>query len=255
MYALAQAGLALQAVSVSALGNPLATVSAASYLGPEVAPDSIVSGFGSDLALATEAATTTPLPTTLSNTSIRVTDSQGAERLAGLFFSSSGQFNFYIPSGTALGPAVLTLFSGEQVVATGRVIVRNVHPGLFSAAATGAGVAAALSLHVAADGTRTQAAVFDPATLASTPISLGAEGDEVYLLLFGTGIRGHTVEVTATVGGLDVPVLAAVAQGQFVGLDQVNIGPLPRSLAGRGDVDIILTVDGEVTNTVTVRIQ
>ena len=50
-------------------------------------------------------------------------------------------------------------------------------------------------------------------------------------------------------------MLGAVPQGQFVGLDQVNLGPLPRSLTGRGEVDIVLTVDGKVANTVTVTIQ
>ena len=34
-----------------------------------------------------------------------------------------------------------------------------------------------------------------------------------------------------------------VAQGQFDGLDQLNLGPLPRSLAGRGEVEVVVTVD------------
>ena len=76
-----------------------------------------------------------------------------------------------------------------------------------------------------------------------------------FLLLFGTGIRGFRSEVTATVGGEEVPVLGAVPQGEFVGLDQVNLGPLPRSLLGRGEVEIILTVDGKTANTVTLNIR
>jgi uncharacterized protein (TIGR03437 family) len=46
-------------------------------------------------------------------------------------------------------------------------------------------------------------------------------------------------------------VLYAGAQGGFVGLDQVNVR-LQRSLAGRGDTDIILTVDDKRANTVKV---
>jgi uncharacterized protein (TIGR03437 family) len=42
----------------------------------------------------------------------------------------------------------------------------------------------------------------------------------------------------------------AGAQGGFAGLDQLNIGPLPRSLAGRGNVMMTLTVDGVAANTV-----
>jgi hypothetical protein len=40
-----------------------------------------------------------------------------------------------------------------------------------------------------------------------------------------------------------------------VGEDQVNIGPLPQALAGKGTVNIILTADGQQANIVTVNIQ
>jgi uncharacterized protein (TIGR03437 family) len=50
-------------------------------------------------------------------------------------------------------------------------------------------------------------------------------------------------------------VLFAGPQGTLVGLDQVNIGPLPRSLKSQGDVNIGLSVDGKTANTVTLRIQ
>jgi hypothetical protein len=35
----------------------------------------------------------------------------------------------------------------------------------------------------------------------------------------------------------------------------VNIGPLPRSLAGAGNVNIVVTADGVAANTVNVTIQ
>ncbi|MBL8168727.1 MAG: hypothetical protein JNJ50_11265, partial [Acidobacteria bacterium] len=40
----------------------------------------------------------------------------------------------------------------------------------------------------------------------------------------------------------------------FVGLDQINV-PLPRSLAGRGEVDVVMTVDGVAANTIRIRIK
>ena len=52
--------------------------------------------------------------------------------------------------------------------------------------------------------------------------------------------------------GLSVPVLFAGAQGTFAGEDQVNIGPLPRSLAGQGNVNLILAADGQAANVVNV---
>jgi len=50
---------------------------------------------------------------------------------------------------------------------------------------------------------------------------------------------------------VDLPVLYAGAQGTLAGLDQVN-AQLPQSLAGRGEVDVMLTVDGKPANTVRV---
>ena len=74
-----------------------------------------------------------------------------------------------------------------------------------------------------------------------------ASTEQVYLELYGTGIR-HAKSVTVTVGGADVPVLYAGAAPGFAGEDQVNIGPLPQSLAGQGSVNILLTADGQAAN-------
>jgi len=51
-----------------------------------------------------------------------------------------------------------------------------------------------------------------------------------------------------------VPVVFAGPQGQFTGLDQINV-QLPASLAGKGEVDVVLTVDGVVANTVRANLQ
>jgi uncharacterized protein (TIGR03437 family) len=58
----------------------------------------------------------------------------------------------------------------------------------------------------------------------------------------------------ATVNGTFVPVAFFGAQSTNPGLDQVNLRPLPTSLADAGQVNIV-TVDGQVANTVTAVIQ
>ena len=65
---------------------------------------------------------------------------------------------------------------------------------------------------------------------ATKPIDLST-GDKLYLELYGTGFRGKTASqaVVARIGGVGTPVLFAGAQGQFEGLDQINVGPLLRS--------------------------
>jgi|SRR5687767_13706290 len=86
--------------------------------------------------------------------------------------------------------------------------------------------------------------------------TLGAPSDIVVITLFGTGLRKNTdlTKVRATIGGADAPVLFAGAQGQFAGLDQVNL-QIPGSLRGRGEVTIALTIDGQTANTSTINVR
>jgi uncharacterized protein (TIGR03437 family) len=233
--------------------------SAASYVpGGALAAESIAAGFGQGLATATQNAGATPLPTTLGDVSVSVTDSAGIDRPAPLFFVSAAQINFEVPAGTATGPATVRVLQQNQVVARGQVNIDAVAPGLFTANADGKGVAAALALRVAPDGGQTALEVFHAVQggYVATPLDLGAATDQVILELFGTGIRGRPAltAVTAKIGGQDAEVLYAGPQGGFAGLDQVNVR-LPRSLAGRGAVDVVLTVDGKMANAVTVNIR
>jgi uncharacterized protein (TIGR03437 family) len=137
--------------------------------------------------------------------------------------------------------------------------IAAVAPGLFAANANGMGVAAAVVLRRNAAGQDTfePVARLEGTSLVAVPIDLGPATDQVFLILYGTGIRGHSAlsMVTAQVGGVDVPVLFAGDQGTFAGLDQVNLGPLPRSLVGRGDVVVMLTVDGKAANNILVSIR
>ena len=241
----------------------LSSVSAASLAQKFVAPESIVSGFGVNLANATEAANSLPLPTMLAGVSVAVTDSQGSQRPAPLFFISPEQINYQIPPGTSLGEGIVSVHRGinpfiSEILASGNVQVARVAPALFTANLDGRGVAAALVLRVQSGGSQVfeQVAQFDPVQdrFVSAPIDLGPESDQVFLILFGTGIRFRGSQaVTATVGGETAEVLFAGAQPEFIGVDQINLR-LPRSLAGRGDVDIVVTVDGETANTVRINV-
>jgi uncharacterized protein (TIGR03437 family) len=89
----------------------------------------------------------------------------------------------------------------------------------------------------------------------ATPIQLNANAT-VYLILYGTGIRNRSslANVTANIGGTNVPVFYAGPQPSFAGLDQVNLS-LPLSLSGSGEVNIVFTVDGQTANVVTINIQ
>jgi uncharacterized protein (TIGR03437 family) len=238
--------------------STLSSVSAASLAMGLVAPESIVSGFGAGLA-ATEDSATNSLPTTLAGASVLIQDSTGSERLAPLFYVSPRQINYLIPAGTAPGEATVSVLRNGVTAATGKAQVAEVAPALFAANSDGQGAAAALVLRTKPDGSSAfePAARFDQASdkFVSEPIDLGPETDEVFLVLFGTGIRFRgAAEVTATLGGVSADVTFAGPQGEFTGVDQVNVR-LPRSLAGRGELDVLVKVGAQPCNTVRVSIE
>jgi uncharacterized protein (TIGR03437 family) len=164
--------------------------------------------------------------------------------------------NFLAPASVGNGPAQVTITSSSGSVATGSVTISSVAPAVF--AAGDSTVAAAQAVRVSQNGTQTPVNVVECGTSSCTasPVDLGAATDSVFLTLFGTGLRKNSglANIHALVGGIDSPVAFAGAQGQFVGLDQVNV-ILPQALRGRGSVPIVLTIDGQTTNTVTINVR
>jgi hypothetical protein len=78
----------------------VSAVNNASYTTGVVAPQEIVSLFGSGIASGTASATG-PLPNSLAGTSIQIADSAGNSKPAALFAVAPGQANILIPSGLA----------------------------------------------------------------------------------------------------------------------------------------------------------
>jgi len=243
-----------------ALSN-LASVSAASFAptGP-LAANSIVAGFGINLATNTAGASSLPLPTLLGGAEVRVRDAGGAERPSGMFFASSGQLNYLIPAGTANGVATIIVRREGVDTAQGTATIDTLAPGLFTANSSGQGVAAAVILRrrgtvdtfeLVAQLNQTSGR-FEPILL-----DLGPEGDQVFLLAFGTGFRNVNAQTTATatIGGTSAPVIFVGAAGAGEGLDQANI-TIPRSLIGRNmALDVIFTVGGKTANTVQIGVK
>jgi uncharacterized protein (TIGR03437 family) len=226
--------------------------------GSAVAPDSLASLYGSNLASGQAQATQQPLPTNLGGVTLSVTDSAGMQRSAGLIFVSPGQINFVVPAGTAAGTGTFTVSnsSGTQMF-TGTV--QSVAPALFSMNGAGNGVAAATAIITQAGNPQSQAPVpvfqCTGSTCTSVPIALGVD-TPVYVTFYGTGIRNLSSLANASVSihGVSVPVLYAGPTPGFAGLDQVNVA-LTLNLRGSGESNVQLTVDGQVSNVVTINIQ
>jgi uncharacterized protein (TIGR03437 family) len=228
---------------------------AAGYLAGTVAPDSWASVFGthSDLAEKLLVASSTPLPTTLGGVKVDVTDSTGATVAAQIYFVSPDQVNFIVPAATAVGTAIVKVTTWKGGSYSIGVDIQAAAPGVFTANSTGKGVPAANAVRIAGGAQTTESIFTCTTTCTATPIDLGPETDDVILLLYGTGIRGAKA-VTATIGGTKADVLGFAAQGQYAALDQVNVR-IPRALAGKGDVNIVLNVDGVRANVATINVK
>ena len=252
-------GAVYRIVNPNATATAATSVSAANFRSP-LARESISAVFGTDLAVVTQPNGGGTLPTNLGGTQINVTDSAGTSRAASLFFVSPTQANYLIPAGTAAGTATVTIINWNGALSRGTVQINPVAPGLFTANSSGRGVPAAVAERILANGSRSTVpvAAFDQTQnqFVPVPIDLGTAADQVFLAAFGTGFRFRSAltAVTATIGGTPAEVSFAGAQGDFVGLDQANIR-IPFSLAGRGEVDVVLTVDGAQANTVRINIK
>ena len=222
----------------------VATVSAANYVA-NVAPDSIVALFGSNLANSTYFAPSIPLPTTLGGTTVSVNGIQ-----ASLLYVSPTQINYILPSSVGEGTATVEVKVGGTLVGKGTATVVNVAPALFTITSDGKGVPAGYS-------------TFDNITLkalnnpdgTTRPLDAGTTLKPDYVVLFGTGFRKRSSlnNVQVFVGGVLAPIDYAGSQNGFVGLDQLNI-KVPPTTRGSGETNLIFVVDGKQANTVRVNI-
>lgn len=250
-FTVSQAGLAV-------------SVSAASLTPGTLAPESIVAAFGAGMANTTQIAGGNQLPTNLVGTVLKVRDNQGIERASPLFFVSPNQINYQLPEGTEVGPASVTIYNGEEKVFNCVIQVSSVAPGFFTANGNGTGVAVGQALRFR-QGKLVQSESLSMLDLSQNSIvarpidlgpNIGADSDQVYLVLYGTGFRYRRSldAVKAKLGGVDAQVSFVGAQGGYAGLDQVNI-LIPRELAGRGEIDLVLTVDNQHANVVRIHIK
>jgi hypothetical protein len=89
--------------------------------------------------------------------------------------------------------------------------------------------------------------------LSAAPVDLLASSDKTMLRFYASGVQ-EASEVHVQIAGQDVPVRYFGASGYFPGLDEVIV-EVPRSLAGRGQVEVALAADGQTASPVNVHIQ
>ncbi len=216
--------------------NPGGVVNGASFAtgpgggGAPVAPGSIVSLFGRNMAGATASAGSLPLPRRLAGTSVRV---NGAP--VPLFYISPTQINSLLPENTPAGRSLVRL----QVENAGRlgaemiVTVAPAAPGIFTLSADGRGTAAALHSS-------------DASLITSAHPARAGEVVQLYL----SGLNGAAP--TVTLGGNSAEVLFAGPAPGFVGLSQINLR-VPAGL--RGSAELQVTAGGATSNIVSLPLE
>jgi uncharacterized protein (TIGR03437 family) len=239
---------------LNAQSPSITVVSAASYQ-TTVAPDSLASMFGANLAATTASATLDAngqLPTQLGGISVQV-DGQAAP----LIYVSPLQINFLVPGSATPGAvSVVVQTTNTGATRTGTMQLQNTGPGVFTANASGTGPGSILN-----------AVTYTGSPFLVETSANGVDDKRTRLSVYATGLRysgnpSHDPTVTNVAGSVDAQGLdaagnrysfvveyAGAAPGYF-GLDQVNI-VLPPELDGAGVVSLTLTAEGRSSNIVT----
>jgi uncharacterized protein (TIGR03437 family) len=197
-----------------------------------------------------------PWTKTLGNISVRVTDSRGVARLAPLLHTGGGwaQVTFIVPDDTAPGPAEVAVVRTDGTSSAAWVAIEDVVPGIWSASQDGRGPAIGWVRQALPDGRTLETPSWKCSgyECRTAPIPLG-NGASTTVRLEGTGFRHADphARVRVTVGGMAVPV-ESFGPLPDMGRDQVTIR-LPGELKGKGEMDLVMTVNGMPSNVVRIR--
>jgi uncharacterized protein (TIGR03437 family) len=235
--------LSIPVVPAASLNSQAVAVVDSASFRAGAASESIASAFGTRLAstFVSIPSNLAVLPTALDGTMVFI---NGVN--APLFFVSPGQVNFAVPVGTISGPANIVIVAKDGTVSQGQIVIGDISPGIFTRLANGTGAPAAVAS--TDNGATFTIAMSNP---DGTPVEISAGN---IVALFGTGLRFKSGEVTATAGGVTGTPSFVGPQGGLVGLDQINF-TIPQSMAGKGEMDLVFTVDGKMTNAVRIKVR
>lgn len=237
------------------------TVSSTSLENAPIVPGAFFSALGPYGLVSAKSSAESQWPLELSGFRAELETASGDVYRARIGFVSEAQVNMLAPDDLPLSVSstdrvTLRLISeAEGIVGWNAMAsVARINPGVFSA---GNGLAAGNVLRLrGTQQTMLSTVQLQGSTIAPLPIDLGPITDRVFLLLYGTGIKNRAAldRVRVTIGGVEAPLIYAGAQGQYEGLDQINV-EIPRILAGRGLVPVAVEVEGKSANRVFISIQ
>lgn len=215
-----------------------------------VAPGSIISIYGQNLASTTAVGPTNPLPQTIGGVTVTVNNI-----LMPLIFVSAGQINAQVPVELTPGNYTLTVQTlGQQPVSGTFVVSRNA-PGIFTMPNT-QNIPIGAALHQ--DGTL-------------ITVSSPARRNEI-VSFYGTGLgpleqaivdgfpaamtplNPATDTVTIDAGGMTVPATWAGAAPTLVGTDIVQL-EIVNGIPSATTIDVVVNVNGKASTTVKLPVE
>jgi uncharacterized protein (TIGR03437 family) len=252
---------------------PGSVVNSGSYTAQGVAPGSLVSIFGTDLAASTASSDTIPISTTLSDvTSVTFNDIP-----AGLYFVSGGQINAQLPFNVLpagqTGPVNIVVTRANGASAPSSVSVVSAAPGIFTTNAQGTGQAFAYD-----NNTGDLAAPVGPpiGPFTTVPISRTL-GHALIIACTGLGLVkppagsspignyvaapevdgqfwNTVLQPTVLIGGVPAQFVYSLLSPQFVSEYQIAVVPDPTTPTGDA-VPIQIVINGVTTsNQVTIAV-
>ncbi len=257
------------AVYASPIAGELTTVDAASFA-RGAAPGQIVAAFGSGFPAGMQiaiSASSTPLPTELSQVSVRVNG-----LLAPLFFvgapgDGTFQINYQLPFETAAGVALVEVLSEGKPVASEYLAVSATAPGVFTSNSSGQGQAVALNQDYSLNGSPGSAPGARPESRGRFIIVyangqgrqlLDGVTNELLTLPSGYATPNSPLYLTAeiptvTIGGINAQVAFSGLAPGFVGLWQLNV-KIPDNAPTGNAVPLIASFGDRSSKTTTVAI-
>jgi uncharacterized protein (TIGR03437 family) len=244
----------VEGVPVAAAPPPVngiaAITNAASFSSAPLAPGGLFTLFGQNMATATAQASTVPLPQLLANAQVRIySEVDFATRFADMLYVSPTQINFHVPEDMPPGGARIRLVVNGTQVSDVQAQVAPSSPGIFRVDVGGGQFAPAGYGTLVSGANQLPRPIYACApgqTCALTTLQMGSAGDELFLTLYGTGLRRVARQnLSVTANGVALPVEFLGAHSYFVGLDQLNVR-VPSSLRDVGNVSLELRVGGVV---------
>jgi uncharacterized protein (TIGR03437 family) len=228
-----------------------AVLDAAAYT-PNIPQGGVFVVKGSNLATSSTSASV-PYPTSIGGVSITFTAvADGTVVKANMVYTySSGgitQLAGVLPASTATGNYNVTVSTGAGTSSSVSVTVVAREFGLITVSGSGTGRAV---LQNVVSSTQYDLNRFTTGSIGGVTYSPAKPGQT--LIAYGTGLNSTSpISVTVTVGSMQITAMG-VAQGQFPGLDQINI-TLPANVPTGCNLLFQVSAGGQLSNPATVSI-